>query len=186
MAGGDCAVGSFLSVIALVWIMMHFLICLVFFHRYILYKQPNSFEFIYTDSTRKAAFQKNKKPINHQVGVLARTLDPVFSDVRTFLVIFFLGSSAPVHWASALFYSSSFEWEIKSSRACFFLAQTLTCPTCGYVAYNDQPPVSKPTAKEKCGHSKGWWEKKVWFYGLFMVLFEALTKYMKTRDELDH
>uniref|UniRef100_A0A3Q1INU7 Deoxyribonuclease-2-alpha n=2 Tax=Anabas testudineus TaxID=64144 RepID=A0A3Q1INU7_ANATE len=47
---------------------------------YILYKGANSFDFIYIDRTMRGGFKKGSSPINHQDGILAKTLAPIFTD----------------------------------------------------------------------------------------------------------
>ncbi|XP_006806078.1 deoxyribonuclease-2-beta-like [Neolamprologus brichardi] len=44
---------------------------------FILYKKPAGFDYVYIDSTNNE-LQKNNKPVNHQAGVLAHTLNPCF------------------------------------------------------------------------------------------------------------
>ncbi|CAI5636631.1 unnamed protein product [Oreochromis niloticus] len=44
---------------------------------FILYKKSAGFDYVYTDSTDKN-LKKNNKPVNHQAGVLAHTLNPYF------------------------------------------------------------------------------------------------------------
>ncbi|XP_028998130.2 deoxyribonuclease-2-alpha-like [Betta splendens] len=50
---------------------------------YILYKRPNSYDFYYIDPSMNNGFESGSKPINHQSGVLANTLDPIFAPTPT-------------------------------------------------------------------------------------------------------
>ncbi|KAL3977017.1 caspase recruitment domain-containing protein 6 [Sarotherodon galilaeus] len=52
---------------------------------FILYKKPDAFHYVYTDSTDQNLKENNKvKPVNHQAGVLAHTLKPYFERLSDF------------------------------------------------------------------------------------------------------